>query len=105
MAGPFSALVEEMDEAIFASLSDAATLDGQSVQGMFDQVARQPKIGTLNTGLIEPRLVLRAADAQAAARGSVVAVDLPAPDGGAYDVVDIEPDGGGLVALVLRPRA
>ncbi|NHN77700.1 hypothetical protein HA520_10455 [Azotobacter chroococcum] len=101
----FHDAVVKLDAAVFDTLADAATLDDQPVLGMFEQVVAHPKIGTLNTGLIEPRLVLRAADAQAAVRGSVVVVDLPAPDGGAYDVVDIEPDGGGLVALILRPQA
>lgn len=101
----FHNAVVKLDAAVFDTLADAATLDGQPVLGMFEQVVAQPKIGTLNTGLIEPRLVLRSADAQPAVRGSVVVVDLPPPDGVAYDVVDLEPDGSGLVALILRPRA
>ncbi|WP_417539561.1 hypothetical protein [Marinobacter sp.] len=100
----FRDLVAEVDGAVFAALSDPATLDGTPVQGMFASIWREPAIGKLGTGLVEPQLTLRSADAATAARGSAVIINLPAPDGGEYEVVNIEPDGTGLTALILRPR-
>lgn len=100
----FQDCIAVLDEAVFAVLADAATLDGLPVQGMFEPEAERNQVGTLETDLFEPRLVLRHADAAAAARGSRVVVDLPAPDGGEYDVLRVESLEDGLAALVLRPR-
>lgn len=95
--------IDALDETVFAVLADAAALDGVPVVGMFDLNGDQPQVGRLHTGLTEPRLLLRAADAAHAARGSLVIVDLPAPDGGEYEVVDIELPEAGMTLLRLRP--
>lgn len=104
MSSAFRRALERADAAIFSRLGDVATVDGLPVQGMFEPEAERNQVGTLETELFEPRLVLRHADAAAAARGSRVVVDLPAPAGGEYDVLRIESLEDGLAALVLRPR-
>ncbi|MGP3789426.1 head-tail joining protein [Pseudomonas sp. B392_1p] len=95
--------VEAIDEAVFAVLGDAAILDGVPVNGMFELSGDQPQLGRLNTGLAEPTLLLRTRDAGDAVRGSVVIIDLPAPDGGEYEVVDVEAPEAGMTLLKLRP--
>ncbi len=94
----FAELMDEADSAIFTELADDATLDGQPVRGMFAAPWLAPQIGRLNTGIVEPRLSLRDADACNAERGSAVKVG-----GSTYVVVAIEPDGTGITNLVLRP--
>lgn len=93
----FSALAARMDADIYTHLSDPATLDGEAVRGMFQAPWQQPRMGTMGTGIVEPVLVVRDADAAETAEGSTVEVA-----GHAYEVVSIEPDGTGLTALVLR---
>ncbi|ANI16771.1 hypothetical protein A9C11_23610 [Pseudomonas citronellolis] len=103
----FDDLAREMDDAIFEVLGDTALLPGveQPVLGMFSAPWRDPQVGRLNAQLREPYFVVRPADAALVQEGAVITVQLPAPDGGDYDLVRKEPDGTGLVALLLRPRA
>lgn len=103
----FRALVAGMDDAIFGVLGDSALFPDRSepVRGMFSAPWRDPQIGRLNTQLREPRFVVRPADADLVREGQVITVQLPTPDGGDYDMVRKEPDGTGLIALLLRPRA
>lgn len=93
----FSALAARMDAAIVSHLSDPAILDGEPVRGMFAAPWRQPSMGSMRTGLVEPTLTLRDVDAAEAATDSVVQVA-----GKTFDVVGVEPDGSGMTALVLR---
>lgn len=95
--------IEAIDEAVFAVLGDAAILDGVPVKGMFELSGDQPQVGRLHTGLVEPSLLVRAGDAVDAARGSLVIIDLPAPDGGQYEVVEVEAQEAGMTLLRLRP--
>lgn len=95
----FSALAARMDSAIFARLSDPATVDGRSVRGMFHAAWLQPRMGNMRTGLLEPALVVRDADAVGVAANSLVT-----HAGKSYDVVSIEPDSTGMTALILRER-
>ncbi len=102
----FDDLVREMDDAIFDVLGDEALFPGleRPVLGMFSAPWPDVQIGRLNAQLREPRFEVRPADADLVEEGQVITVQLPAPDGGDYDVVRKEPDGTGLVALLLRPR-
>lgn len=95
----FGSLVADLDAVVFGALGDAATVAGRSVVGMFAAPWLQPQLGKLNTAIREPQLVVREADAVAVVRGAEVAV----PGQGRYTVVNIEPDGTGLTALILRP--
>jgi hypothetical protein len=95
----FRKLVAAMDEAIFDTLSDNAVLDGRPVRGMFSAPWLQPQIGTLRTGIIEPFITVRDADAAGVERGAVVTFDNQD-----YEIVSVEPDGTGVTRLVLRPR-
>lgn len=95
----FSALAARLDSAVFSRLSDPATIDGRPVRGMFRAPWMQPAMGTMQTGLNEPTLVVRDADIAAAAPGSLVV-----NAGKTFDVVSIEPDGTGTTTLVLRLR-
>lgn len=93
----FRDLAKRMDAAIFLRLSDAATLDGRPVAGMFRAPWLQPQLGSAGTGLLEPHLVIRDGDLGAAGQGSAVE-----HGGRTYTVVSVEPDGTGLTTLVLR---
>ncbi len=52
----------------------------------------------MDTGLIEPQLIVRNLDAVDVARGTTLSFD-----GQTFEVVGIEPDGTGVTALILRP--
>lgn len=94
----FRELAAEMDSAIFDELADDATIDGRPVRGMFSAPWLAPQVGRLNTGIIEPHLIVQDADAGGVGNGAQVIFD-----GLGYEVVAIEPDGTGVTVLVLRP--
>ncbi|UVJ45538.1 hypothetical protein NVV94_08270 [Pseudomonas sp. LS1212] len=99
----FRELVDDLDATVFDVLGDPVLIDGREVLGMFSAPWLQPKFGQINTGLREPHLVIRVADAEGVIERQQVVVDLPIHDGGgSYIVVRPEPGGDGLVTLVLR---
>ncbi|PKA71545.1 hypothetical protein ATI02_4529 [Pseudomonas baetica] len=103
----FRELIAEVDAVVFETLGDTARIEGREepVLGMFAAPWLQPKFGKLNTGLREPRFEIRVSDSQGLEQGMLVSVDLPALDGGGdYDLIQLEPSGDGLVALILRLR-
>ena len=103
----FRDLIAEVDAVVFETLGDIARIEGREepVLGMFAAPWLQPKFGKLNTGLREPRFEIRVSDSQGLEQGMLVSVDLPALDGGGdYDLIQLEPRGDGLVALILRLR-
>ena len=95
----FSTIAARLDTAVFSHLSDPATIDGRPVRGMFRAPWMQPAMGSMQTGLNEPTLVVRDADVSNAGQGSLVV-----NAGKTFDVVGIEPDGTGTTTLVLRLR-
>jgi hypothetical protein len=100
-------LMTDVDDIVFETLGDSARIEGREVPvfGMFAAPWLQPKFGKLNTGLREPRFEIRVSDSQGLEQGMLVSVDLPALDGGGdYDLIQLEPSGDGLVALILRLR-
>ncbi|MGY3171607.1 hypothetical protein ACVWYU_000981 [Pseudomonas sp. TE12234] len=104
----FRDLIAEVDAVVFETLGDSARIEGRDepVLGMFAAPWLQPKFGKLNTGLREPRLEIRVSDSAGLQQGMLVSIDLPALDGGGdYDLLQLEPSGDGLVALILRMRA
>jgi len=104
----FRDLIADIDAVVFETLGDSARIEGREepVLGMFSAPWLQPKIGKLNTGLREPRFEIRVSDSQGLEQGMLVSVDLPELDGGGnYDLLQLEPSGDGLVALILRMRA
>jgi hypothetical protein len=72
----------------------AATVDGVSCLGIFDNVYAQALGFTAGT---TPTLIVKASDVTGAAQGEAVVV--PA---GSYTITAIEPDGTGLVLLRLQ---
>ena len=103
----FRDLIAEVDAVVFETLGDTARIEGREepVLGMIAAPWLQPKFGKLNTGLREPRFEIRVSDSQGLEQGMLVSVDLPALDGGGdYDLIQLEPSGDGLVALILRLR-
>lgn len=101
-------LLAQVDDTVFEILGDSAQIEGrvEPVLGMFSAPWLQPKIGKLNTGLREPRFEIRVSDSHGLEQGMLVTIDLPALDGGGeYDLLQLEPSGDGLVALILRMRA
>ncbi|WP_350649060.1 hypothetical protein [Pseudomonas sp. HY13-MNA-CIBAN-0226] len=104
----FRELVDAIDNVVFETLGDTAQIEGRdkAVLGMFSAPWLQPKFGKLNTGLREPRFEIRVCDSQGLSKGLRVNIDLPDLDGGGdYDLLQLEPSGDGLVALILRRRA
>jgi len=104
----FRDLIAEVDAVVFETLGDSARIEGRDepVLGMFAAPWLQPKFGKLNTGLREPRFEIRVSDSHGLVQGLLVSIDLPAVDGGGdYDLLQLEPSGDGLVALILRMRA
>ncbi len=95
----FSTIAARLDTAVFSRLSDPATIDGRPVRGMFRAPWMQPAMGSMQTGLNEPTLVVRDADVANTGQGSLVV-----NAGKTFDVVGIEPDGTGTTTLVLRLR-
>lgn len=103
----FRDLIDDIDEVVFETLGDSAVIEGRQepVLGMFSAPWKQPQFGKLNTGLREPRFEVRVKDSDGLVKGLRVSVDLPALDGGGdYDLLQLEPNGNGLVALILRKR-
>lgn len=96
----FRDLIADMDSAIFDTLTDDVTINGLPVKGMFSAPWLQPQIGRLNTGIIEPQVVARDSDVLGIEKGDPVVAN-----GGTYEIVNIEPDGSGVTALILRPLA
>ena len=94
----FRELAAEMDSAIFDALADDASIDGRPVRGMFSAPWLAPQVGRLNTGIVEPHLIVQDADAGGVENGALVVFDSLG-----YEVVAIEPDGTGITVLVLRP--
>jgi hypothetical protein len=103
----FRDLIDDIDDVVFETLGDSAVIEGrpEPVLGMFSAPWKQPQFGKLNTGLREPRFEIRVKDSDGLVKGLRVSVDLPALDGGGdYDLLQLEPNGNGLVALILRKR-
>jgi hypothetical protein len=72
---------------------------------MFAAPWLQPKMGNIRTALREPKFEIRVRDSHGLKKGLLVSVDLPELDGGGdYDLLQLEPGGDGLVALILRKR-
>nr|WP_218646332.1 hypothetical protein [Pseudomonas sp. P7779] len=100
-------MIDDIDDVVFETLGDSAMIEGRAepVLGMFSAPWKQPQFGKLNTGLREPRFEIRIKDSDGLMKGLRVSVDLPALDGGGdYDLLQLEPNGNGLVALILRKR-
>lgn len=100
-------LMADVDAVVFETLGDTARVEGRDepVLGMFAAPWLQPKIGKLNTSLREPRFEIRVSDSHDLKKGLLVSVELPELDGGGdYDLLQLEPSGDGLVALILRKR-
>lgn len=103
----FRDLIDDIDDVVFETLGDSALIEGRAepVLGMFSAPWKQPQFGKLNTGLREPRFEICIKDSDGLMKGLRVSVDLPALDGGGdYDLLQLEPNGNGLVALILRKR-
>lgn len=91
-------LVDEIDTLIFDALHDNIELDARSIQGMFQAPWLEPRIGQLDTEIIEPQVTIRKQDVKDASTGSLVSFEAQF-----YEVVAMQPDGTGLVTLILRP--
>lgn len=114
MAAAFRALAERMDLLLVDRLGDQATLaDGSTIRGAFSSPFLGAPIGgkaegfrlgaAINTDQVkEPTFTVRAVDAAKVPKGAFITIDLPAIDGGGrYKLIKSEPDGAGMVALVL----
>ena len=104
----FRDLIAEVDAVVFETLGDTARIEGRDepVLGMFAAPWLQPKFGKLNSGLREPRFEIRVSDSDGLNKGLRVSIDFPELDGGGdYELLQLEPSGDGLVALILRKRA
>lgn len=101
----FRELSEDMDALVLDGLGDMGTVGGREIAGFFSAPWLQPRMGRINTALREPQFEIRVSDASGIEPGQLVLIDLPAQDGGGqYDLVKLEPDGTGWVALLLRAK-
>ena len=103
----FRDLIEDIDDVVFETLGDSAQIEGRTepVLGMFMAPWKSPQFGKIQTAIREPRFEIRVRDSDGLIKGLRVTVDLPVLDGGGeYDLLQLEPGGDGLVALILRKR-
>jgi hypothetical protein len=113
-ADRFRERAARMDAVLVDRLGDQATLaDGSTIRGAFASPFVGAQIGakasghrlgaSLNTDQVkEPTFTVRAVDAAKVARGAFITIDLTPEDGGGrYKLVRPEPDGAGMVDLVL----
>lgn len=103
----FRDLIDDIDDGVFETLGDTAQIEGRAepVLGMFAAPWKQPIFGKTPTGLREPCFEIRVRDSEGLRKGLRVTIDLPSLDGGGdYDLLQLEPGGDGLVALILRKR-
>lgn len=102
----FRELSDDMDALVLDGLGDMTTVGGREIAGFFSAPWLQPRMGRINTALREPQFEIRVVDAAGVEPGQLVVVDLAKQDGGGqYDLVKLEPDGSGWVALLLRAKA
>lgn len=102
----FRELSDDVDALVLDGLGDMATVGGREIAGFFSAPWLQPRMGRINTALREPQFEIRVVDAAGVEPGQLVVVDLAKQDGGGqYDLVKLEPDGSGWVALLLRAKA
>jgi len=94
----FKQLFAGNDQAIIDAAGDDALLDGVPVRGFFEAPWLQPNIGTMRTGLREPMFTAPDNVVADAIKSSVLRFENID-----YSVVNIEPDGTGMTALILRP--
>lgn len=85
--------MQETLDAYFADFGTTATVNGVSVQAIFDAAYADPLGMAGNT----PQLTVATADLPAVAVGQAVTVNSTS-----YTVVGIEPDGTGITTLQLR---
>lgn len=103
----FRDLIDDIDDVVFETLGDSAQIEGraESVLGMFSAPWKQPAFGKVHSAIREPRFEIRVEDSEGLSKGLRVTVDVPVLDGGGeYDLLQLEPNGNGLVALILRKR-
>jgi len=103
----FRDLIDDLDDVVFETLGDSAQIEGRAepVLGMFSAPWKQPAFGKVHSAIREPRFEIRVKDSEGLSKGLRVTVDVPALDGGGeYDLLQLEPNGNGLVALILRKR-
>lgn len=110
----FRALADRTDALLVARLGDPAILaDGRTVYGDFVSPFVGAEIGGKNGAMklgtainadavLEPGLTVRTVDVPDVKKGDFLTIDLPKNlGGGRYKVVRPEPDGTGMVKLVL----
>lgn len=103
----FRDLIDDIDDVVFETLGDSAQIEGRAepVLGMFSAPWKQPAFGKVHSAIREPRFEIRVKDSEGLSKGLQVTVDVPVLDGGGeYDLLQLEPNGNGLVALILRKR-
>lgn len=114
MAGPsFRERMAFRTGQILDRVGDSAALaDGSNVPGIFSNPALDPQLGSKRMAksvdaaeLDEPRFTVLSAVAERLPRGAALTIKLPVHEGGGdYTVVRSEPDGDGMVALVLEVK-
>lgn len=113
-AGRFRGLAARMDANLVGRLGDRATLaSGVVIGGAFASpfigaavggASRTAKLGKVINAekVMEPTFTARAVDVVELVKGSVLTIDLPPSDGGGrLRVVRLEPDGSGMVDVIL----
>ena len=98
MPAPFAALQQRVNRAVLGHLADAMAQVGAGEP--FAVLFQQPYTAPFDTQIdaAEPECLGAAADLAGVERGTAITID-----GRAYQVLRAEPDGTGMVRLVLAP--
>lgn len=98
MPSPFAALEARVDQAVFARLSNAdGVVAGVPMSGIFDDDYQQAGVGPIGMASSQPVFTVPAWPVPAAAVGQAVTVR-----GRSFTVGAVEPDGAGMVRLLLE---
>lgn len=93
-------LIASMDDTVFDVLSDSAWLAGEELAGMFYAPWLAPSLGGMKTHIREPHFTVRDDVAARVREGDVLTVGRH----GEFEVLDLQPDGSGLTAIILRGK-
>jgi hypothetical protein len=110
----FRELAARMDALLVARLGDRGVLeDGRELFGPFTSPYIGAAIGGKTGGhrfgqasnadeVMQPTFTVRVVDAEGVVKGAFLTIDLPPEQGGGrYKVVRLQPDGAGMVDLIL----
>lgn len=96
--------------SLLKKLGDIALLDGRSVRGLYGSAFTGPRLSDIPTDITEPSFYMALSELGSADRGSALVMQTPVllgdgqstVSGALFSVSRLEPDGAGMVTLILR---